>query len=233
MALVCLSICMSATISCLSVSPEPFERFSLNFGQIFASVRQCAEPITHHANKVKVTIKGPKFEPWISCPLHISLTCGFSLNFGQMFSSVGHCAEAITQPCQLMVKVTVESQVWALNFVSAPYLLYPWKIFVTLWSYVCLSEPLCRTHLLNHANSRSRAQLKVVIKPWISCPLYISFTPGRIFIKLWLNVRLSEMMCRTHDSTWWLKVKVTIKGHKFELLISCWLHIASPKEGYP
>ena len=48
-------------------------------------------------------------------------------------------------------------------------------------------------------------QLKVKVtgqghgfEPWISYPLYISYTPGRIFFKLWLYVCFSESMCRTY-----------------------------------
>ena len=77
--------------SCRSISPEPFERFSLNFGQMFASV-----DVQPCQLKVKVTGQGHGFEPWISCPLHISYT--------------------------------------------------PGRIFFKRWSYVCLSETMCRTH---------------------------------------------------------------------------------------
>ena len=38
-------------------------------------------------------------------------------------------------------------------------------------------------------------------EPWISCMICISFTWGKLFIKLWFKVRLSEMMCRTCHST--------------------------------
>ena len=37
--------------------------------------------------------------------------------------------------------------------------------------------------------------------PWISCPLSISYTSGRIFFKLWSNVYLCETMCRINNST--------------------------------
>ena len=41
-----------------SISPEPFERFSLNFGNMFSSVRWCAELMTQlYRLKVKVTVK--------------------------------------------------------------------------------------------------------------------------------------------------------------------------------
>ena len=38
-------------------------------------------------------------------------------------------------------------------------------------------------------------------EPCISCPLHISFTPGRIFIKVWSNVHLRQTVCGTHNST--------------------------------
>ena len=42
----------------------PLEGFSLNFGHMFASVRQCAELITQPCrHKVKVTVQGHRFEP--------------------------------------------------------------------------------------------------------------------------------------------------------------------------
>ena len=57
------------------VSPLPLEGFSLNFGQMFTSVGQCAEPITQPCElKVKVTFEGQEFEPWIWCRLHVSFT---------------------------------------------------------------------------------------------------------------------------------------------------------------
>ena len=44
-----------------SVSPLPLGGFSVNFGQMFASVGQCAEPITQSCG-LKVTVKGHEFE---------------------------------------------------------------------------------------------------------------------------------------------------------------------------
>ena len=42
-----------------SISPEPFERFSLNFTQMFLRVIQCAEPMTQLCkNKVNVMLYG-------------------------------------------------------------------------------------------------------------------------------------------------------------------------------
>ena len=47
-----------------SVSPISVEGFSLNFGQMFTLVRQCAESITQPCRfKVKVTVQGHVFDP--------------------------------------------------------------------------------------------------------------------------------------------------------------------------
>ena len=124
-----------------SISPIPLEGFSLNFGHMFASVRQCAEPITQPCrHKVKVTVQGHRFELEFRVRSVSSIPVeGFSLTFGQMFTLVRRCAELITQSCRLKVKVTFQD----LGF-----------------------------------------------EPWNSCPLCISFTPGRMFSKLWSNVHL-------------------------------------------
>ena len=76
----------------------------------------------------------------------------------------------------------------------------------------------CRTH-----NSAMRPQGQCQgreFEPWISCPLNISFTPGRIFFYFWSNICLSEMMCRTSGSTMQIH-KVTVQGHGFESWILC------------
>ena len=60
-----------------TISPIPLEGFSFSFGHMFASVRQCAELIIQPCrHKVKVTVQGHRFEPWISCPLCISYKSG-------------------------------------------------------------------------------------------------------------------------------------------------------------
>ena len=72
-----------------------------------------------------------------------------------------------------------------------------WKIFIKLWSKVCLSESMCRTHKSTMPTQHQGHGFE----PWISCPLHISYTPGRTFFKFWSYVCLSETMCRTHNST--------------------------------
>ena len=43
----------------LNITSEPFERFSLNFTQVFPSVSWCAEPMTQLCKlKVEVTLQG-------------------------------------------------------------------------------------------------------------------------------------------------------------------------------
>ena len=55
-----------------------------------------------------------------------------------------------------------------------------------------------------------------------SCPLHISWTLWKIFIKVLSNVRLSESMCRTHKST----MPTQGQGYGIEPWISCPLHIS-------
>ena len=58
-----------------SISLEHFERFALNFGQMFISGRSCAEPMAQLQRlNIKATNEGRVIKPWISCPLHISFT---------------------------------------------------------------------------------------------------------------------------------------------------------------
>ena len=79
-----------------SLSPEPFERFSLNFGLMLISVRQCAEPILSyqdsrsHYKIMEVTLEFgvPSISPE---PFQRN-----SFNFAQMFLSVRQCEEVMT-----------------------------------------------------------------------------------------------------------------------------------------
>ena len=87
-----------------SISP-----FSLNFGQMFASVKCYAEPIAQpcRLTRSQFKVRGMSLEFCVRSVSPLPLG-GFSLNFGQMFTSVGQCAEPITQPWGFKVKVTVE-----------------------------------------------------------------------------------------------------------------------------
>ena len=85
---------------------------------------------------------------------------------------------------------------WAFHFVSAPYLLYPWTDFQLTLLKCFATVRRCAEPITQPCRLK-----KVVIKghgivPCILCPLHVSFTHRRIFIKL----RLKEM-CRTHNST--------------------------------
>ena len=106
--------------------------------------------------KVKITGQGHRFEPWISCPLHISYTPGriffklwsyvcfsesmlhISCTSGRIFFKLWsnvHLSETMcrinnsTMPTQGQGHSS-RSWVWALNFVSGLYLLYPWEDFL-------------------------------------------------------------------------------------------------------
>ena len=145
--------------------------FSLNFGQMFTSVWQCAEPITQPCGlKVKVTVEGHEFEPWFGVgsisPLPLE---GFSLNVGQMFASVRLCAEPITQLCWLksrsQLKVTSLSlEFWGHSIAIQSALLNLGQMFTLVrWCVELITQ-------------RCRLKVKVTIEghPSLSCLLHIS-----------------------------------------------------------
>ena len=97
-----------------SISPEPLGRFSLNFTQIFLSVRRCAEFITRlHRLKIKVTLQDHVIYPSIhGHPISPRYFEQFSINFTRMFLSMKRCAEQnMIQLPRLNVKVTGEGHV--------------------------------------------------------------------------------------------------------------------------
>ena len=106
-----------------SVSPLPLGGFSVNFGQMFTSFGQCAETITQPCRlKVKATVEGHAFEPWIWCQLHISFTP--RRIFFKPWSNV--CLSEMVCRTRNSAMLTQgqghnwRSPVWALNFEAAP-----------------------------------------------------------------------------------------------------------------
>ena len=97
-----------------SISPEPFQRFSLNFTKIFLSVRRFAESISRlHRNKV--TLQGHGINPSGSCSLISAESFEqLLLNFTLMFVSVRCHAESLTQLCRL--EVTLQLMGYILEF---------------------------------------------------------------------------------------------------------------------
>ena len=119
-----------------------------------------------------------------------------------MFASVSRCAEPISQPCQLKVKVTGQGhgfEPWILCPLHISYT--PGRIFFKLWSYVCLSETMCRTHnsTMPTQGQGHSSTSRVWTLNFVSA--LISYTSGRIFFKLWSNGHLSKTMCRINKST--------------------------------
>ena len=93
-----------------SISPESFERFSLNFTQMFHSVRWCAEHMTQLPRlKAMVTGQGVYFQGHVIyssiCVHSISPESfeRFSLSFTQMFLTVRRCTKHMTQLPRLKV----------------------------------------------------------------------------------------------------------------------------------
>ena len=106
-----------------SVSPFPLGGFSLNFGQMFTLVGQCAEPITQHCRlKVKVTFEGHEFEPWIWCRLHITFTPRrvFFKRWSNICLSEMMCRTHNSAMLTQSQGQIWRSPVWALNFEAVP-----------------------------------------------------------------------------------------------------------------
>ena len=147
---------------------------------MFASVRWCAEPITHLCwLKVKDTIEGHQFEPWILRPLHCHSDCLVK------FGSTIHRSEMMCRTHNSAMQTQGQGHswrppVWALNFEAAP-------LSFCGGGYSCPSDCLVKVTIEGHLS--------------LSCLLHISWTLWKIFMKLWSNVCLSEAMCRTHNSS--------------------------------
>ena len=165
-----------------SISPLPLEGFSLNVGQMFASVKWCAEPITQLCwLKVKVTIEGHQFEPWILRPLHCHSDClvkfGSNVCLSEMMCRI-HNSRSRSQ-------LTVIHLFFVRSISTEPFERFSWnfgQMFALVRRY---AEPI---------NQACRLKVKAVkgLEPWISCSLHISWTLWKIFIKFGSNVRLSE-----------------------------------------
>ena len=126
-------------------------RISFTLGRIFIKFwtnvrlgKRCAEPITQPC-KVKVTIEDHEIEPWFSCPLHIfSTPCRIFINIWLSVGLSEMMRRNNNSNMPIQGQVQNWSHVWTLNFVSAQYLLYHWRIFIKLWSNVRLSKTMCR-----------------------------------------------------------------------------------------
>ena len=109
-----------------SISPLPLEGFSLNACQMFASVRWCAELIAQLCwLKVKVTVEGHQFEPWILRPLHCHSDC--FVNFWSNF----RLSEIMCRTYNSTMQTQGQGYNWrsSVSFLFAPYLLNPLKDF--------------------------------------------------------------------------------------------------------
>ena len=62
--------------------------------------------------------------------------------------------------------------------------------------------------------------------------VHTSFTPEKVIIELWQDAHLSERVCRTHNSTIQLMVKVTVEGQWHVPSISCPIDISFTLKGF-
>ena len=120
-------------------------------------MRLITQPCGH---KVKVTVQGHEFEPCICiCSISPLPLKEFSLNFSQIFISVSLCAERLTRPCQLKVKATIQGRKFKLGICVCSISPLSLKGFSLNFGQMFTLKRRCAE--LNHANSRSRSQLKV------------------------------------------------------------------------
>ena len=149
-----------------SISPEPFVRFSLNFIEIFLSVRRCAESMTQLCRlKFKVTLQGHVIYLSIHvCSISPEPFKRFSLNSTQVFLSLRWCIEHMTQLPRL--KVTGQGNPdLPLNFLSTPYIPNPLGDFHYTSSESFSLWDIVQNMGLGYASSMSRSHFKVM---WLS-----------------------------------------------------------------
>ena len=183
------------------ISPESFERFSLNFTQIFLSVRRFAEHINKLPRlKVKVTGQSKWIYPWSSCPFHISWTLWAI--FIKLQPNI-HLSAMMCRPYDSVTQTQGQghaSKSWDLPFNSCPFHISwtLWAIFIKLQPNIHLSAMMCRPYDSVTQTQGQGHTSKSWDLPFNSCPLHISWTLWTILLHL--NVPLSEVVCRANDS---------------------------------
>ena len=99
---------------------------------MFSSQRQYAESITQPSGfKIKVAVEGHVLDPFILYPIHISFSVETIII--KLWSSV-HISETVCGTHNSTMQTQGQghnwrSWIWALHFLSAPYVLYHWKDF--------------------------------------------------------------------------------------------------------
>ena len=102
----------------------------------------------------------------------------------------------------------------------------PWRIFIKLWSNVCIIDTMCRIHNSVKPTQGQGHNWSSKFDPL--CPLHIPSIPGRIFIKLWSNVWVSETMCRTDNST----MRTQGQGHNWRSQVWIFDFLSTPLQDF-
>ena len=220
---------------------------------MFTLVRRYAESITQPCwLKVKVTVQGHGFEPWILCPLCISFTPGRI--FSQLWSNVRLSGTMCRTHNSAMGTEGqghgLRSRVWALNFMSSRY--YPWKAFLLI-----LIPDIRFYRFFLHSGpwawwAKLAYQVMLTIRGRLITPFVLgSMSVGlNILIRhsfmdlwfwitalvpwpqlLWSNVCLSEIMCRTHSLTMQTH-KVSSRSQVWALNLVSALYLLYPWEDF-
>ena len=109
-----------------------------------------------------------------------------SSNLAEMFTATRECAEPMLSMCQLKVKVKIKGQI-SNN-----------QILDIMSCLLCKSYTNWKIDKVMPLFKSSNLHIKYQILDNMSCPLYKSYTNGIIFFKLYSNVQISKVMCRTH-----------------------------------
>ena len=131
-----------------SISPESFERLSLNFTQMILSVRRCAEHMTQlsYDSRSQVRVKGFTLEFRV-CSISPEPFRRISLHFIQMFLTVTRCAEHMALLHRLKVEVILQSHGMYPSIRVRSISPTPFERFsFNFSSNVPLNEVVCRTN---------------------------------------------------------------------------------------
>ena len=125
---------------------------------------------------------------------------GFPSNLNDTFTSTRGCAEPMLPMCQLKVKVTVKGQIFNKHYYTlclvrsiTPLLMeeFPSNLNDTFtWTRGCAEPMLSMCQLKVKVTVKCQIFYKQILHI-MSCPLYNSFTQGRISFKLEWHIHLN------------------------------------------
>ena len=159
-------------------------------------------------------MEGHEFKNFEFCTPSIFLLPlqGNAFKLVQMFTSGRRCTETPTKQCRLKI----QSQLNFMEFHVLSISPLPLEGFSLYFGQMLALAGWCAERIAQPWRFKVKFTAEdQEFESWNSCLNNISFIREKIFIKLWSNVRLCEMMCRTlhltmptksHDHNWRLPV---------------------------